>query len=231
MDAILKTELLTKSYKGTCVVKGVNMNVPRHCVYGLVGPNGAGKSTILKMIAGIIRQSSGALFFNGHHWNRSDLKDIGALIENPPVYGNLTAYENMELRSMMLNIGKGRIKEVLSIVGLQDTGRKRAGEFSLGMKQRLGIALAIINEPKFLILDEPTNGLDPFGIEELRSLIKSFSQSGMTVLLSSHILSEVEHVADYVGILSDGELLYEGQYTHGINLEEVFMKVARNRRD
>lgn len=231
MEYILRTENLTKSYRKREVVSQVNLNIPQKTIYGLLGPNGAGKSTILKMISGIAKPSEGSIFFEGHSWERNDLKDMGALIENPPIYGNLSAYENMEVRTLLLGLGKDRIKETLEKVGLQNVGNKKAGHFSLGMKQRLGIALAIINEPKLLILDEPTNGLDPFGIEELRGLVRGFVDSGMTVILSSHILSEVQMVADYVGILSEGVLAYEGPIDPSVQLEDLFMEIARNRRE
>lgn len=140
----------------------------------MLGANGAGKSTTLKMITGILKPTSGSIEFDGHTWQRSDLNHIGALIEMPPLYENLTAYENLKVRSTLLGLTDKKIEEVLQIVRLTETGRKRAGQFSLGMKQRLGIAIALLNSPKLLILDEPTNGLDPVGIEELRELIRSF---------------------------------------------------------
>lgn len=231
MDMILRTEKLSKSYRNKAVVSGVNINIPEKSVYGLLGPNGAGKSTILKMLSGIVKPSEGNIVFAGHPWERNDLKDMGALIEHPPIYGNLSAYENMQVRALQLGLGKERINEMLEKVGLQDVGNKKAGCFSLGMKQRLGIALAIINEPKLLILDEPTNGLDPFGIEEFRGLIRGFADSGMTILLSSHILSEVQMVADYIGILSEGILAYEGANDRSMQLEDLFMEIAKNRRE
>ena len=168
MDMILKTTGLCKKFKGQMAVNNVALNIQRNSVYGLLGPNGAGKSTTLKMITGILKPTSGSIEFNGHPWQRSDLKQIGALIETPPLYGNLTAYENLKVRTTMLGLPDKRIDEVLHIVRLTDTGKKRAGQFSLGMKQRLGIAIALLNSPQLLILDEPTNGLDPVGIEELR---------------------------------------------------------------
>lgn len=231
MENILRTEDLTKQYGKKEVVSRVNLNIPQNKVYGLLGPNGAGKTTILKMISGIAKPSKGKIVFQGHDWIRDDLKNIGALIENPPIYGNLTAYENMEVRTLMLGIGKEKIKETLEKVGLNNVGDKKAGNFSLGMKQRLGIALAIISEPQLLILDEPTNGLDPFGIEEMRTLIRGFADKGMTVILSSHILSEVQMIADYIGILSDGILAYEGKMDSDVRLEELFMEIAKNRRE
>lgn len=227
MDMILKTSNLCKSFKGHTAVNHVSLNVERNSIYGLLGPNGAGKSTILKMLTGIWKPISGGIEFNGHAWKRSDLNHIGALIEMPPLYENLTAYENLKVRTTLLGLAEKRIDEVLSIVHLADTGRKRAGQFSLGMKQRLGIAIALLNEPKLLILDEPTNGLDPVGIEELRELICSFHTKGITVMLSSHILSEVQQTADHIGILAGGVLGYEGELAANENLEHLFMDVVK----
>lgn len=231
MELILQTENLTKEYSGKEVVSQVNLNIPKRTVYGLLGANGAGKSTILKMISGIVKPSKGTILFEGHDWERNDLNHIGALIENPPIYSNLSAYENMEVRTLMLGLGKERINETLERVGLQNVGKKKAGQFSLGMKQRLGIALAIMNQPELLILDEPTNGLDPFGIEEMRGLIRGFVDNGMTVILSSHILNEVQMVADHIGILSEGILAYEGKIDQSVQLEDLFMEIAKNRRE
>ena len=174
MSMILKTTDLCKSFSGLSVVNNLSLNIEKNSVYGLLGPNGAGKSTTLKMITGILKPTSGSIEFDGHTWKRSDLNHIGTLIEIPPLYENLTAYENLKVRTIILGLPDKRIDEVLQIVRLTGTGKKRAGQFSLGMKQRLGIAIALLNNPKLLILDEPTNGLDPVGIEELRELIRSF---------------------------------------------------------
>lgn len=152
------------------------------------------------------------------------------MIENPPIYENLSARENLKVRQLLIGAKESRIDEVLEVVSLTDTGKKKAGQFSLGMKQRLGIAMALLGEPELLILDEPTNGLDPIGIEELRELIRSFPKQGMTVILSSHILSEVQLIADKIGIISNGILGYEGEYTHEQNLEELFMDVVKKNR-
>ncbi len=228
MDMILKTTGLCKNFKGQMAVSNVALNIQRNSVYGLLGPNGAGKSTTLKMITGILKPTSGSIEFDGHPWQRSDLKQIGALIETPPLYGNLTAYENLKVRTTMLGLPDKRIDEVLHIVRLTDTGKKRAGQFSLGMKQRLGIAIALLNSPQLLILDEPTNGLDPVGIEELRELIRSFPAKGITVILSSHILSEVQQIADHVGIIAGGVLGYENELHTGENLEQLFMDVVKH---
>lgn len=230
MDMILKTTNLCKQFKGQMAVNSVSLSIQRNSVYGLLGPNGAGKSSILKMLTGILRPTSGEIIFDSHAWSRNDLQNIGALIETPPLYENLTAYENLKVRTLALGLPNTRIKEVLQIVDLEDTGKKKAGHFSLGMKQRLGIALALLTSPKLLILDEPTNGLDPIGIQELRELIRSFPQQGITVILSSHILSEVEQIADHIGILSAGKLGYENKIDKGTDLEEIFMRiVAANR--
>ena len=173
-NIILETKNLSKNFKGEkAAVKNISLKVNRNSIYGLLGPNGAGKSTILKMITGMLKPSSGEILFNGHKWNRKDLASIGSLIEEAPLYENLTAEENLKVRTTILNLPDSRIKEVLKIVELENTGKKRAGQFSMGMKQRLGIAIALLNNPELLILDEPTNGLDPFGIQELRELIKS----------------------------------------------------------
>ena len=198
MDMILKTTGLCRKFKGQIAVDNVDIHIQKNSVYGLLGPNGAGKSTILKMITGILRPTSGEIAFDGHPWSREDLNSIGALIETPPLYENLTAYENLKTRTLALNLPESRINEVLAVVQLQNIGKKRAGQFSLGMKQRLGIALALLAQPKLLILDEPTNGLDPIGMQDLRGLIRSFPEKGITVILSSHILSEVELIADHV---------------------------------
>ena len=227
MKAILKTNNLCKDFKKQKAVKNVSITVRENSIYGLLGPNGAGKSTTLKMITGMLRPTSGKVLFNGHEWNRKDLEQIGALIETPPLYETLSAVENLEVRAKLLNIPKTRIDKVLKMVDLQNTGRKKAGQFSMGMKQRLGIAIALLNSPKLLILDEPTNGLDPIGIQELRSLIRSFPSKGITVILSSHILSEVQLIADDIGIISNGILGYEGQMNKDENLENLFVEVVR----
>ena len=230
MKEILKTDNLCKYFKKQKAVDNVSITVRENSIYGLLGPNGAGKSTTLKMITGMLRPTSGKVLFNGHEWNRKDLEQIGALIETPPLYENLSAVENLEVRAKLLNIPKTRIDKVLKMVDLQNTGRKKAGQFSMGMKQRLGIAIALLNSPKLLILDEPTNGLDPIGIQELRSLIRSFPSKGITVILSSHILSEVQLIADDIGIISNGILGYEGQMNKDENLENLFVEVVGNHR-
>ncbi|MEQ6854295.1 lantibiotic protection ABC transporter ATP-binding protein [Lysinibacillus capsici] len=225
-DLILKTNNLNKAFKGQNIVDNLSLEIKRNSVYGLLGPNGAGKSTTLKMITGMLRPNAGEIIFNGHLWSRKDLQDIGVLIETPPLYDNLTAKENLKVRTIALGLPQSRIDEVLEIVDLTNTGKKRAGQFSLGMKQRLGIAIALLNKPKLLILDEPTNGLDPIGIQELRKLIRSFPEQGITVILSSHILPEVEQVVDDIGIIAGGKLGYQGPAPQGHELESLFMQVV-----
>lgn len=229
MDSyILQTKKLCKTFNGQPVVSNVSLSIKKDSVYGLLGPNGAGKSTTLKMITGILRPTSGEIVFENHLWSRKDLTNIGALIESPPLYENLTAKENLKVRTLLLGLPDSRIQEVLETVSLIDTGKKRAGQFSMGMKQRLGIAIALLNHPKLLILDEPTNGLDPIGIQDLRELIRSFPEQGITVILSSHILSEVEQIADHIGIIAGGKLGYEGKINPEENLESLFMEVVKN---
>lgn len=222
---------LSKEFKRQKVLKEITMNIPENCVYGLLGPNGAGKSTLLKTITGLLKPTAGEIRFRGHKWTRADLAEIGALIETPPIYENLTARENMKVRALLLGISDERIEEVLALVDIADTGKKKAGAFSLGMKQRLGIALALLNHPKLLVLDEPINGLDPLGIQELRKLIRSFPEKGITVIISSHILSEIEQTADYIGIISEGRLGYEGKVGEQEDLEALFMEVVAKGRE
>lgn len=223
---ILETKCLSKSFHGQSAVRDVSLMVPRCCVYGLLGPNGAGKSTLLKMFTGILRPTGGQVFFDGHPWSRKDLTDIGALIETPPVYENLSAWENLKVRAMILGLPDERILEVLKLVDLSDTGKKKAGAFSLGMKQRLGIGIALLNHPKLLVLDEPANGLDPMGIQDLRQMICGFPKEGITVIVSSHILSEIARMADHIGIIANGKLGYQGGMPQDNYLEELFMKTV-----
>ena len=227
---ILETKELTKKFGRQKAVANLSLQIKKNSVYGLLGPNGAGKSTTLKMITGMLHKTSGEILFEDKPWSRADLEKIGALIEMPPLYDNLTAWENLKARTLLLGLPDSRIKEVLEIVDLKNTGKKKSGQFSIGMKQRLGIAIALLNHPRLLILDEPTNGLDPLGIQELRDLIKSFPEQGITVILSSHILAEVEQIADHIGIINNGRLEYQNAINHQENLEELFMNVVKKGR-
>ena len=224
---ILETKQLTKQFKNQKAVNDLSIKVKENSVYGLLGPNGAGKSTLLKMITGLIKPTDGVILFEETPWERKDLAKIGALIENPGIYPNLTAMENLKVACTLYELPGSRAEEVLSLIGLESAGKKKTRNFSMGMKQRLGIGLAIINNPRLLILDEPTNGLDPVGIEELRELIRSFPSQGITVILSSHILSEVALVADEVSIIANGVVGYQGAVQKGEDLEKIFMDVIR----
>ena len=179
------------------------------------------------MLTGMINPTSGEIIYKEKPWSRNDLLEIGSLIEQSPIYENLTARENLKVRTLLYNLPDSRIEDVLEIVNLTNTGNKKAGKFSMGMKQRLGIAIALLNHPKRLILDEPTNGLDPIGIGDLRELIKSFPKKGITVIISSHILSEVEQIADYIGIIANGQLWYQEKVQEDIDLEKLFLEVVK----
>ncbi len=227
MNNILETHNLCKKYKKQYANDNISISVEKNSIYGLLGANGAGKSTLLKLLTGMLIPTGGEIIFEGKQWARTDLHSIGALIEAPPLYENLTAYENLKVRTLLYGLPDSRINEVLEIVSLTNTGRKKAGQFSMGMKQRLGIAIALLNYPKLLILDEPANGLDPIGISDLRELIRSFPQQGITVILSSHALSEVEQLASHIGIIAKGKLWYEAPVMEGDNLENIFMDVVR----
>ena len=227
MKYMIQTKNLNKSYKKQEVNKDISLLVPKNSIYGLLGPNGAGKSTLLKMLTGMINPTSGEIIYKEKPWSRNDLLEIGSLIEQSPIYENLTARENLKVRTLLYNLPDSRIEDVLEIVNLTNTGNKKAGKFSMGMKQRLGIAIALLNNPKLLILDEPTNGLDPIGIGDLRELIKSFPKKGITVIISSHILSEVEQIADYMGIIANGQLWYQEKVQEDIDLEKLFLEVVK----
>lgn len=227
MKYMIQTKNLNKSYKKQEVNKDISLLVPKNSIYGLLGPNGAGKSTLLKMLTGMINPTSGEIIYKEKPWSRNDLLEIGSLIERSPIYENLTARENLKVRTLLYNLPDSRIEDVLEIVNLTNTGNKKAGKFSMGMKQRLGIAIALLNNPKLLILDEPTNGLDPIGIGDLRELIKSFPKKGITVIISSHILSEVEQIADYIGIIANGQLWYQEKVQEDIDLEKLFLEVVK----
>jgi len=225
-ELILETRCLKKYYGKQLAVNNISLQIPRGSIYGLLGPNGAGKSTTLKIITGLLPPSAGEIIAFGEPWERRHLRRMGALIESPALYGNLTAYENLLVHAKLISLPKERIYEVLEIVELKDVDKKLASHFSMGMKQRLGIAIALLGNPELLILDEPANGLDPIGIQKLRELIRSLHEKGITVILSSHILSEISQIVDHIGIISGGELKYQGEINPTENLEALFMKVV-----
>ncbi len=211
---IIETRDLTKSYGGFTAVSGINLHIPKGAVYGFLGPNGAGKSTTMKMFLGLTKPSGGSFVIDGMQFPGSRvqiLKEIGSLIEAPGFYGNLTGEENLDIIRRILGLPRSSVSEALETVGLTPYRKQLAKKYSLGMKQRLGLAGALIGQPPILILDEPTNGLDPVGIHEIRTLIRSLPQRfACTVLVSSHLLSEIELMADHIGILNHGRLLFEG---------------------
>lgn len=211
---IIETKNLTKSYADFTAVSNVNLHIPKGAVYGFLGPNGAGKSTTMKMFLGLTKPTSGSFTIDEKKYPESRveiLKQVGSFIETPAFYGNLSGEENLEIVRKILGLPKSAISEALEIVGLTQFKKRLAKKYSLGMKQRLGLASALIGKPPILILDEPTNGLDPVGIYEIRKLIRSLPEKfDCTVLVSSHLLSEVELMADTIGILNHGRLLFEG---------------------
>lgn len=227
MDYILETKNLTKNMKSENIIKGLSLKVPKGETYGLLGPNGAGKSTTMKLLCGLLKPSKGEVLFKGKPWTRDTLNKIGVLIENPAIYGNLTAKENMRIHACMLGVSESEIARVLKLLKIDKTGKKKVSNFSLGMKQRLGIAIALLGNPDLIILDEPTNGLDPIGIQELRDLIKRLNNNQITVLVSSHNLAEIQHIASYVGIIINGKLKYEGEINDTDDLETIFMNVTK----
>lgn len=225
---VVQVKNLKKSFKDKEILKGVSFDIEKGNVCGLLGVNGAGKSTIMKIIFGLEEADSGAVVFNGEQISEKSSADfnIGALIESPAIYMNLSAFDNLKTRALLYDISDERINEVLKLIGLSHTGKKKAGHFSLGMKQRLGLGMAMITNPDLLILDEPTNGLDPDGIKELLDLITNLKKSGMTILLSSHQLHEVSKVADHIVILHNGEIFYDEDNTRDDDLERLFFKIV-----
>ena len=211
---MIETQHLTKSYGGFTAVSGIDLHIPKGTVYGFLGPNGAGKSTTMKMFLGLTKPTGGSFVIDGKKYpqNRIEiLKEVGSFIEAPAFYGNLTGEENLDIVRRILGLPQASVSEVLETVGLTQYGKRLAKKYSLGMKQRLGLASALIGKPPVLILDEPTNGLDPAGIHEIRTLIRSLPrQFDCTVFVSSHLLSEIELMADHIGILNHGRLLFEG---------------------
>ncbi len=235
---IIETKNLTKTYADFTAVSGISLHVPKGAVYGLLGPNGAGKSTTMKMFLGLTRPTAGSLLMDGktYPYNRMEiLKETGSLIEAPAFYGNLSGEENLEIIRKILGLPESSVAEALEMAGLTPYKKRLAKNYSLGMKQRLGLAGAWIGQPSILILDEPTNGLDPVGIHEIRTLIRTLPKKmDCTVLVSSHLLSEIELMADHIGILNHGRLLFEGTLDElkysavsrgypADNLEEMFL--------
>jgi ABC-2 type transport system ATP-binding protein len=211
-EYVLRTNNLSKKYHDKMALNKVSLSVKKGSIYGLIGQNGAGKSTLIRLITGLAYPTNGTIELFGKSNERELIevrKRIGAIIEGPALYPHMTASENLEAHRLLKGIpGKECIEKTLTLVGLQDTGKKKAKNFSLGMKQRLGLAIALLGDPEFLILDEPINGLDPMGVVEIRELLKKLNQEyGITILISSHILSELHLLATHYGIIHKGELL------------------------
>jgi lantibiotic transport system ATP-binding protein len=212
---IVSIKNLSHSFsKGNQVLKDLNLTIPKGSIYGFLGPNGAGKTTTLRILLGLLKNITGEVivFEKEMKLHRiANLRQIGSLIEMPSLYLHLTARENLEIYRQLYSLPAERVSEVLELVDLHKTAKKRAKSFSLGMKQRLSIAIALLHKPSLLVLDEPTNGLDPQGIKEIRFLLKKLNQEeGTTIIISSHLLSEIDKIATHIGIIHKGERLFEG---------------------
>lgn len=226
MKYVIETENLTKRYGTATVVNKVNLHVPKGKIYGLLGRNGAGKTTAMKMMLQLAFPTDGHVFLFGKSYKENAVSlygKIGSIIETPGFYSNLTGHENLQILAKLRGeVSKSRVEKALEVVGLHKEKRKVFSDYSLGMKQRLGIAAAIMHEPELLILDEPINGLDPIGIAEIRSFLSKLShEKGTTILISSHVLSEIEQIADVIGVMSEGRLVEE------VNISELH---KRNRK-
>lgn len=214
MGPVIVTDSLTKKYKTKAVVDQIDLRIPGGSIYGFLGPNGAGKSTTLKMLLGLVKPTEGHIQIFGKEINSKNrltiLSETGSLIEAPAYYGHLSGKENLQIVCTLKNVPEKEIQRVLHIVRMEEQQNKKVSQYSLGMKQRLGLAAALLGNPKILLLDEPTNGLDPAGIQEMRELICSLPASfGITVLISSHLLSEMDQMATHVGIINQGQLIFQ----------------------
>jgi len=234
---LLETHKLTKSFQGKTIIDNLNLNIKKGDVYGFLGRNGQGKTTTIRMITGLIFPNSGEIEINGLNLKKDfkqAISQIGAIVENPVFYDYLSGYENLSLMvNLIPGIGKEKIKEVLEVVGLTNRAMDKVSAYSLGMKQRLGIANALLNDPQLIILDEPTNGLDPQGMIEIKEMILQLSsEKDITFFISSHLLHEVGQICNRVGILNDGKLLAEGGVSELIDdrevhsLEELFFNIT-----
>ncbi len=236
MEYMITTEQLTKKYKNFVSVNNVSLHIRKGSIYGFLGPNGAGKSTTMKMLLGLTAPTKGSFAIDGRHFPEDRiaiLKGVGSFIESPSFYANLTGRENLDIIRRILGLPETSVDDALELVGLEEFGGRLAKKYSLGMKQRLGLAGALLGRPPVLILDEPTNGLDPSGIHEIRNLVKSLPDLyDCTIMISSHMLSEIELMADDIGILNHGNLLFEGSLEElrhsagqagNANLEDVFL--------
>ena len=232
-ETIIKTEGLSKRYGGITAVDKLFLEIRKGEVFGLLGPNGAGKTTTTLMLLGLTEPSGGRAQICGYDCTRDSLqvkKITGYLPDNVGFYPDMTGRQNLRFTGRLNGLQgeelEKRIDGMLKRVGMTNAADRKTGTYSRGMKQRLGIAIALLGHPKLLVLDEPVNGLDPLGIQELRHLIRSFPDQGITVLVSSHILSEIQQTADYIGIIANGKLGYEGIVDESQDLEQLFMKIV-----
>jgi lantibiotic transport system ATP-binding protein len=231
----IQTQALSKRYGAVEAVRDLELRVERGRVYALLGPNGAGKSTALKLILGLLGPTSGAIALFGQAWRRDLLAYVGASIEGPALYAHLSAAENLEIHARLLGLPGDSIGAALAKVGLQGVGRKPVARFSTGMQGRLALAQALLTDPDLLILDEPQNGLDPEGILELRTLVRTLAAQGKAVLISSHLLAEVAQLADDIGVIARGVLRYQGPLSglanDGTSLEDAYLALVRGRHE
>lgn len=232
MEPILEVRNLSKEYKSKKIISDINMKVFKGDIYGFIGPNGAGKTTTIKTVLGLLKASKGEIYIEGKRiLNDNNPSDIGAMIEYPSFYPYLSGYKNLLLYANVLDLGKKRVEEVLELVKLSNDKNKKVSEYSMGMKQRLAVARAFLNQPKIAVLDEPTNGLDPEGVRDMSDLIKYLAkEDGTTFIYCSHILNEVQNLCNRVAIINKGKILVEdsvnnllGKNNHS-SLEEYFMK-------
>ena len=233
MGPVIITESLTRNYKSKVVVNHLDLRVPGGSIYGFLGPNGAGKSTTLKMLLGLVKPTAGSMIILGKEVNSKNrlgiLSATGSLIESPAYYGHLSGKENLQIICTLKNLPESEIPRVLHIVRMKEQQNKKVSQYSLGMKQRLGLAAALLGSPKILLLDEPTNGLDPAGIQEMRELICSLPKAfGITVLISSHLLSEIDQMATHVGIINQGELIFQDSLSvlHEHSRSRLFLRTS-----
>ncbi len=233
-DLVIQTQNLSFNFGNQTVLNQLSLEVPQGGIYGFLGPNGSGKTTTIKLLLNLLQSKEKNILLFGKDLKenrKAILKKIGSLVEQPAIYAHLSGYENLKLRSSLLEISSVKVNDVLELVGLTEAARKMAGKYSLGMKQRLGIGLALISDPELLILDEPTNGLDPNGIIEIRNLMKDLSENHhKTIFISSHLLTEIERIATHVGIIDKGKLLFQGsiQNLHSVNSAMVCIQTNNN---
>ncbi|MRX68245.1 ABC-2 type transport system ATP-binding protein [Flavobacterium resistens] len=228
METILTIENLSKQYGRIQALKNVSFSIQKGHVYGILGPNGSGKSTTLGIVLNVVNETAGSYkWFDGKMQTHEALKKVGAIIERPNFYPYMTAEENLKLVCKIKSINYSKIEEKLNLVGLTERKDSKFSTFSLGMKQRLAIASALLNDPEILILDEPTNGLDPQGIHQIRDIIKEIASQGTTILLASHLLDEVEKVCSHVVVLRKGEILYSGS-VDAMSANEGFFEISSN---